>query len=114
MNRRALALWVGLAASVAGNIGLTLLLVNAGVLVDAAQSQADILWERRQLALDIIQRDWLGRPANELDALASALAADGVMVGVEGKTREIGDFLFLVEDGVVTAVRDLDSPRPSR
>lgn len=108
-------LGLALLLSLAGNVYLLVLLVDAGVVLDNARSEADLLWERRQLALEIIRRQWVGRPAAELDDLARDLAGGGVLVGREGDVREIGDFLFEVEEGVVTGVRDLDSPgEPSR
>lgn len=97
---------LGLAVSLAANVYLFVLLVDAGIVVDNANSQADALWERRNVALRIIRLDWIGRPARELEALASELEADGVIIDSEGNAREIGDFVFEVEDGIVTAVYD--------
>lgn len=109
-----LALWLGLAVSLIGNAWLFLLLVDAGILIDNAQSTTENLWERRQLAIEIMKRDWLGRPVSALEDLARDLKADGVIVKTRGQTHEIGSFLFDVEGGVVIDVRDFDSPPPPR
>lgn len=103
-------LWLGLVLSLVGNVYLIMLLVDAGIVLDNAKSEVDLLWNRRELALEIIRLEWVGRPTSELDKLAGELKGDGVLVGLDGDSREIGDFIFDVEDGVVTDVRDLDSP----
>lgn len=95
--------------SLAGNLYLGFLVLDAGIALNDSQSVVDQLWDRRQLALEIMRRDWIGRPASEVDALARELEAGGSIVGREGETREIGDFQFYVEDGIVVDVQDLDS-----
>ena len=110
MKKRSLAVRVGivlgLAASLAVNAYQFVLLVDAGIVVDNAKSQAEALWERRNVALRILRFDWIGRPATDLDALASELEADGVIIDSEGNSLEIGEFVFEVEDGFVTSVDD--------
>lgn len=59
-------LGVLLVLSLAGNLYLGFLLVDAGIIVDNAQTVAEDLWDRRQLALDIMKRDWVGRSASEV------------------------------------------------
>lgn len=100
-----------LVLSLAANLYLGFLLVDAGIIVDNAQTVAERLWDRRELALDIMRRDWVGRPASEVDALAEELGKEGFITGTEGEVREIGSFLFYVEDGVVVNVEDLASRR---
>jgi hypothetical protein len=102
-------LGLGLALSLVGNVYLILRLVDAGIVLDNATSEVDLLWKRRQVALEIISRGWVGRPVGELDEVAGDLNDDGVLVGHDGDAREIGDFIFEVENGLVTDVRDLDS-----
>lgn len=100
-----------LVLSLAGILYLGFLLLDAGIIVDNAQTVAEDLWDRRQLALDIMRRDWVGRPASEVDALAEELGKEGVITGTEGELREVGSFLFYVEDGVVVDIEDRDSRR---
>lgn len=104
-----IALVLSLALSLGANLYLFLLLLDAGIQLDNARSVVDILWERRQLALELINREWVGRSVNELEELASELEEDGILVGHDKDGREIGDFMFSVEGGIVTEVRDLDS-----
>jgi hypothetical protein len=59
-----------LIVSFAGNLYLGLLLLDAGIVLDNAQSVADQLWDRRKVALHIMRRDWIGRSAEEVDDLA--------------------------------------------
>jgi len=110
MKRRALGYFIAIGAviALAAIVYLTVLLVNAGKIADDARSETDLLWERRNVALKIISHDWVGRPASELDALAIELKANGVIVDTEEDAREIGDFVFKVEDGIVTEVYDFD------
>lgn len=110
MNRQLVRTGIGLVIGLllAGNLYLAFLLIDAGVSLDGAKSEVDVLWKRRQEALAILNRDWVGRPASELDALAEDVESQGFLVSRDGETREIGDFLFEVEDGVVKEVRDLD------
>lgn len=104
-------LWIVLAVSLIVNLVFSALLLDAGIMLDNARSQVDLLWERREQALEIMRRDWLGRSADEVDSLARDLEAQGIPIGTEGDTREIGDFLFEIKDGLVTHIRDLDSGR---
>lgn len=106
---RILVVVVLLILSLAGNVYLGFLLSNAGVIVDNAQSVADQLWYRREPALQIMRRNWVGRSASDVDELAEELNRRGVILGREGELREIGSFLFYVEDGVVVDVQDFDS-----
>ena len=101
--------WILLAISFASNVYLMLLLVDAGVILDNTQTKFDQLWNRRKEALTIINHAWVGRSATDLEELANELKDHGIKVSLDGDAREIGDFLFEVEDGVVTEVRDLDS-----
>lgn len=98
-----------LVASLAGNLYLGFLLLNAGVVLDNAQSVADQLWDRRKVALFIMRKDWIGRSATKVDDLARELEREGVVIGLERDLREIGDFVFYIEEGVVVDVRDIDS-----
>lgn len=98
-----------LVLSLAGNLYLGFLLLDAGITLTYAESTSEQLWERRQLALEIMRRDWLGRSASEVDDFARELEKEGIMIGTDGEIREIGDFLFYVEDGVVVDVQDLGS-----
>jgi hypothetical protein len=102
-------LWVTIALSAATNVYLALLLLNGGFELDDARSVAEQLLKRREVVLEILKRDWVGRPVASVDKLAADLKRKGVVVGVEGKEREIGDFLFEIKDGIVIDVRDLDS-----
>ena len=105
--KRVLALL--LAASLAANVYLAFLLLDAAVALDDAHSVANQLFERRELALQILRRDWIGRSVGEVEALAEELRKQGVITGVDGSLREVGDFLFVIEDGAVVDVQDLDS-----
>lgn len=98
-----------LIVSVAANLYLGFLLLDAGIVLDNARSVADQLWDRREVALHIMRRDWIGRSADEVDDLAQELKREGVIVGVEGNVREIGEFLFYIDDGVVVDVQDFES-----
>lgn len=97
--------------SLAANVLLCGLLLDAGLTLDGAEVQAEVLRNRRREALLIIGHGWIGRRAIALDELARALEGKGVLVGRDGGTREIGDYFFDVEEGIVTGVRDLSSPR---
>ena len=55
-------LWLGLVLSLVGNVYLIMLLVDAGIVLDNAKSEVDLLWNRRELALEIIRHEWVGRP----------------------------------------------------
>lgn len=106
MRTRSIVVWFALAISLVGNLWLFVLLVNAGAHVGDARSQVETLKERRTTALEILRYEWMGRSVSDLDTMKDDLAAQGVRVDVEGETREIGTFIFEVEEGVITEVRD--------
>jgi hypothetical protein len=101
--------WLALLFSVAGNAYLFYLLVDAGVSLDDARSEVDVLWNRRKETLKILQHDWVGKSVDELSDLEREAEAAGIPLGTEGENREVGDFIFYVERGTVVDVRDLDS-----
>jgi hypothetical protein len=107
-----ISLVVSLLLSLGANLYLLLLLLDAGIQLDNVRSEVDRLSERRQLALDLLNRHWVGRTVDEVDGLAKELSEDGVLIGREGELREIGEFVFYVESGTVTEVRDFDSWNP--
>lgn len=100
---------VALALSLLANVYLAVLLLSAGVSVDHAQSSSVHLWNRRAEALQILNREWAGRPLDEVLALATEMEEAGMMVKRHEETIEIGDFDFEIAEGVVKAVRDVDS-----
>lgn len=101
--------WSLLVLSLVGNVYLAILLLDAGIVLDNARSEVDVLWERRQVALKIINRCWAGRHVDELNELAGRLERQGVLVDPDRDGLEVGDFIFYVEGGLVTRVRDMSS-----
>ncbi|MEM7479676.1 MAG: hypothetical protein AAF481_00760 [Acidobacteriota bacterium] len=100
-----------LALSLLGNAYLFVLSLDAGMILDNAQTEAERLWERRERALTIINRAWVGTPIEELSALTDELEAKGWLIDRHDGEWELHDFVFRIEDSRVVEVRDYDSLR---
>lgn len=84
-------------------------LLNAGVTLDNARSQAARLRERNELALSIVRNEFLGKEEARVASLASELERQGLIVKkVKDGSFEIGDIIFEMKDSVVTQVRYFD------
>jgi hypothetical protein len=83
-------------------------LLDAGIVLDNARSQADRYRTRADLSLRLIQKEWIGRTAERVGELSKELQQSGTTVGTEGSSLEIGDLVFETKEGRVTAVRYLD------
>jgi hypothetical protein len=99
--------WVlfGLSCLVVG--WLAIMLLNAGVALDNSRSQAIFLKDRSELALTIIRRDWTGVERSRVSKLSENLQREGAIVGVEGDSIKIGDFIFVTDKGLVKSVQYL-------
>ena len=100
--------WILLAVLFVAVLYLLALLLNAASALDDARSEVMRLRERSDLALAVVRRDWLGRDVASLTDLSRVLEKSGVIVGTEGASVEIGDFIFETKDGLVTVVRYID------
>jgi hypothetical protein len=100
--------WIFFGLTFLASFYLFMLLLNGGVALDNARSEVTRLRERSNLALSIVRKDWLGKKAASLADLSRELERQGVIVGVEGDTFKVGDFIFETKGGVVTEVRYID------
>lgn len=100
--------WILFGLTFLASFYLFMLLLNGGVALDNARSEVTRLRERSNLALSIIRKDWLGKKAASLADLSRELERQGVIVGVEGDTFKVGDFIFETKGGVVTEIRYID------
>jgi hypothetical protein len=87
---------------------LFVLLLNAGSALDDARSEVARLRERSDLALSVVRKDWLGKDAASVADLSRQLEQQGVIVGTEGDSFKIGDFIFETKGSLVTRVRYID------
>lgn len=83
-------------------------LLDAGVVLDNASPQADRYRSRADLSLRLIQKEWIGRTTASVGELSKELQQSGTTVGTEGSSLEIGDLIFEIKEGKVSAVRYLD------
>ena len=83
-------------------------LLDAGVVLDNARSQADRYRNRADLSLRLIRKEWIGRTSASVGELSKELQQSGTTVGTEGSSFEVGDLVFETKEGKVTAVRYLD------
>lgn len=84
------------------------LLLNGGAALDNARTEVDRLNDRSDLALSIIQSEWVGKDSSNLSDLSQRLEKEGIIVKRKGNTHEIGDIIFETENGVVVSVRYFD------
>ncbi len=97
--------WILFSLSLIGTLYLFGLLLNAGSILGDARSEEAHLRERSDLALTIVRKDWVGKEATSVVALSRQLEQNGVIVGTEGSSIKIGDFIFDSKDGLITGVR---------
>lgn len=100
--------WVLFGGALVACLLLALKLLDAGLILDNARTQSDLYRARTDLALRLIQKEWIGRPTASVNELAEELRRSGTNVGRDGATVEIGDLRFETDGGKVTAVRFLD------
>jgi len=100
--------WILFGLTFLASLYLLVLLLNGGVALDNARSEVTRLRERSNLALSIVRKDWLEKKAASLAELSIELERQGVIVGVEGDTLKVGDFIFETKGDVVTEVRYID------
>lgn len=84
------------------------LLLNGGAALDDARSEVGRLTERSNLALSIVEKEWIGKDSSKLLDLSQRLEKEGVIVKRKGSTHEIGDIVFETENNIVVGVRYLD------
>jgi len=88
---------------------LFVLLLNAGSELDDARSQTTYLSERNALMLTVARKAWIGRDTDSVEALATELEREGVVVRrIENGSFELGDVVIEVKDGAVTQLRYFD------
>lgn len=100
-----------LALSVIGNLALVFVVFDTASRLDGATTSNDILWKRRQLALQIINHKWVGVPAQELKEFARQIESEGHLVGFYEDSVEIDEFVFRTKEGFIEGVEDFDSPK---
>lgn len=100
--------WILLGLSLIAVFYLFLLLLNAGSALGDARSEVARLRERSDLALVVVHKDWLGKDAASVADLSRELGQKGLIVGTEGSSFKIGDFIFETKDGFVTGVHYID------
>ena len=64
--------------------------------------------QRSELALLVIRREWIGRPADTLMRLAKEIEQKGTTVVARDGMFEMGDLVFELRAGVVANVRYID------
>ena len=60
------------------------------------------------MALEILKKDWLGRGADQVDALSHNLEKRGAVVGSEEGAVLVDDFRFSIRDGKVENLDYID------
>jgi hypothetical protein len=100
--------WILFGLALLGVIYAFVLLLNAGSALDSARSEAARQRERSGLALSIIRKEWVGKDAEGVVTLSREFEKQGVVVGTEDGSLEIGDLIFEIKQGSVTDVRYID------
>ncbi len=100
--------WILFSLLLMAALYLFVLLLNAGSTLGDARSQEGYLRVRSDLALTIIRKDWVGKEIASVTALSRELEQKGVIVGTEGSSLKIGDFIFETKGGLITGVRYVD------
>jgi len=100
--------WILFGLALLGAIYACILLLNAGSALDSARSEAARQRERSDLALSIIRKEWIGKDAEGVATLSREFEKQGVIVGTEDGSLEIGDLIFEIKQGSVTDVRYID------
>lgn len=97
--------WILFALAAVATLSLCVLWLDLAITLDDARSETKRIRERSELALSVIQSDWVGREAAKVTALSDRFEKQGVITGTEDGAVEIGDLIFEVREGVVTGVR---------
>jgi hypothetical protein len=100
--------WILFGLSLVAMLYLCVLLLNAGSALSDARSEVSRLRERSDLALAIIRKDWIGKNAAGIAGLSQDFEKQGVIVGSEGNSVNIGDLIIDIKDGAVTGVHYFD------
>lgn len=100
--------WILFCSALLATLYSFFLLLNGGVALDNARSEVDRLKERSNLALSIVQEEWIGKNSSKLLDLSQRFEKEGVIVKRKGSTHEIGDIIFETENGIVVDVRYFD------
>ncbi|MHC1697952.1 MAG: hypothetical protein AB9919_07870 [Geobacteraceae bacterium] len=100
--------WILFGLTSLASIYLFMLLLNGGVALDNARSEVTRLQERSNLALSIVRKNLLGKKSAILNDLSRELKQQGVIVGVEGDTFKVGDFIFETNNSLITEVHYID------
>jgi hypothetical protein len=82
-------------------------MLDRAAAADDAYSEVDHLGQRAALALEVLNRDWIGRPAADLEELARRMDGDGALVKQHDDVVEIDDLVFRTRDGRVVRVEFL-------
>ena len=100
--------WIFFGFALTAILVLFVLLLNGGSALDDARSEVKRLRLRSDLALMVVRKDWIGRDKASVVALSKTLERQSMIVGVEGDSFKIGDFIFKTRGGLVTEVHYMD------
>lgn len=84
------------------------LLLDSGIALDDARSEAGRQRDRANRILIIVKRDWTGRPVGDVVKLSDEFHDRGAIVKVRKDRVEIEDVIFEIENGGVVDVRYFD------
>jgi len=96
--------WALFCVTLLAAVYMFILLLNSGGSLGDARSQVDHLNKRSELILSIIRDDWVGKDEASVITLSSKLEHQGIIVGKENNLYEIGELIFVINDGVVMDV----------
>lgn len=100
--------WVFSLAFLIAALYFFILLINAGISMDGAQSRADRLQERSKTSLYMLKKKWVGEPRSAVLTASKKLEIEGEIVKDYPEVIEVGDIIFDVKDGKVSDVRYMD------
>ncbi|MDR0666353.1 MAG: hypothetical protein LBF71_02975, partial [Campylobacteraceae bacterium] len=80
--------------SIATNIYFASLLINIGSATDNAYTETLRQIERNQVALLIIQSDWIGQDISKLNKLINKLDKETIIVNYNNNSIELHDIVF--------------------
>jgi hypothetical protein len=100
--------WIAAALALALSVFLGHGWMDRAKAADDAYAEVDRQGSRAAMAMVVLNRDWIGRPAADLDALAQRMKADGALVKRVDDGVEIDEMSFHVKDGRVVRVDFFD------
>jgi hypothetical protein len=90
--------------SITANIYFVSLLINIGSTTDDAHSETLRQIERNQIALLIIQNNWIGQDILKLNELTNKLDKENIIVKYNNSSVEIYDIVFTFSNGKIANV----------